>query len=145
MIKTNEGPPDKNVRIAVDVIARPDSTYPIVIKPYKLDLTQFGEKVRSEIKFTIENVSDKPLHPSLVCSAYDLFDVTLPKSIPAGKTGEGVLRLNKASVDNGFEKCFTLQLDDEKTSRFTVPVKRTIRNASAVLTPTPTGTPASGH
>lgn len=145
MIKTNEGPPDKNVRIAVDVITRPDSTYPIIIKPYKLDLTQFGEKVRSEIKFTIENVSDKPLHPSLICSAYDLFDVTLPKMIPAGKTGEGVLRLKKTAIETAFEKCLTLQLDDEKTSRFTVPVKRTIRGANAALTPTPSGTPASGH
>jgi hypothetical protein len=145
VIKTNEGPPDKNVRISAEVVTRPDSTYPIVIKPYKLDLTQFGEKVRSEIKFTIVNVSDKPLHPNLVCSAYDLFDVTLPKAIPAGKTGEGILRLKKTAVDKAFEKCLTLQLDDEKTSRFTIPVKRTIRGASASLTPTPVGTPTSGH
>ena len=127
------------------MIARPDSTYPIIIKPYKLDLTQFGEKVRSEIKFTIENVSDKPIQPKVTCWATDLFDVTVPKSIPAGKTGEGILRLSKAAVEKAFEKSLTIQLDDEKQSRFTIPVKRTIRGATAVVSPLPTGTPVSGH
>ncbi len=126
------------------MVVRPDSTYPIIIKPYKLDLTQFGEKVRAEIKFTIDNVSDKPLHPTLVASATDLFDVTLPKVIPAGKTGEGVLRLKKEAVDKGFEKCLTLKLDDEKNSRFTIPVKRTIRN-TVTMTPGPGVQPTSGH
>ena len=45
-IQTNEGPPDKRVQIISEVVARPDSTYPVVIIPYKLDLTQFGEKIR---------------------------------------------------------------------------------------------------
>jgi len=145
LIKTNEGPPDKNVRFHAEVIARPDSTYPIIIKPYKLDLTQFGEKTRSEIKFTIENVSDKPLEMHLVAGPSDLFDVVLPKSIPGGKTGEGTLRLKESALTSAFEKCLTVQLNDDKSSRFTIPVKRSIRGATAGAAAVPVGAPASGH
>lgn len=126
-IKTNEGPPDKSVQISCSISTRPDSTYPILIKPYKLDLTQFGEKVRSETKFTIENISDKDLDLSMVYSPSELITVTLPKVVKAGKTAEGVAKLTKAGVDAEFEKAITLQLSDEKSSRFTIPVKRSIR------------------
>jgi hypothetical protein len=139
MITTNEGPPDKSVKITAEVVARPDSTYPIVIKPYKLDLTQFGEKVRSEIKFTIANVSDKTIQASIVAMPDGLFEVDLPKSIPAGKTGEGILKLDKSAVDKAFDKCITIQLNDEKSSRFTIPVKRALRttNPAAAVNPNP--------
>jgi hypothetical protein len=126
-IITNEGPPDKTVQIKCDIELRPDSTYPIIIKPYKLDLTQFGQKVRSEIKFTIENVSDKDLSPEIVSMPTELFDVDLPKDIKAGKTAEGMLKLKKDAIDQKFEKTITLQLNDEKHTRFTIPVKRDIR------------------
>ena len=55
-IQTNEGPPNKRVQIIATVVLRPDSTYPLVMRPYKLDLTQFGDKVRKDIEFTI-NIS----------------------------------------------------------------------------------------
>jgi hypothetical protein len=144
-ITTNEGPPDKNVRIMADVVARPDSTFPIVIKPYKLDLTQFGEKVRSEIKFTIQNVSDKPLQTTIISAPNELMDVKLPKSIPAGKTGEGVVTLKKTAFDKAFEKCVTIQLNDEKSTRFSIPIKRTVRTAATAATTPTAGTvqPAS--
>ncbi len=142
IIKTNEGPPNKSVQFHADVVARPDSTYPVVIKPYKLDLTQYGEKTRSEIKFTIANVSDRPLDISLVAAPNDLFEVALPKFIPVGKTGDAVLTLRKSALDESFEKSLTIQLNDNKSSRFTIPVKRSIRGATAVL---PAGAPVSGH
>lgn len=145
-IQTNEGPPDKFVRITATVVNRPDSTYPLLIKPYKLDLSQFGEKARSEIKFTLNNVSQTDLNPTLVSSADQFFDVVLPKVIPAGKTGEGVVKLKKNALDKPFDKSITLQLNDEKNSRFTIPVKRQIRSAAQVVTSSPAANPnAGGH
>lgn len=144
VIKTSEGPPDKNVRIHADVVARPDSTYPIIIKPYKLDLTQIGEKTRSQIKFSIQNVSEKPLEPKLIAWASDLFDVSLPKSIPAGQSVEGTLTLKKDALANSFEKCLTLQLNDEKSTRFTIPVKRAMTGLSGGTPVLPASAPA-GH
>lgn len=126
-IQTNEGPPDKYVQIITNVVPRPDSTYPIVIKPYKLDLSQFGEKVRDKIKFKISNISDQKLNLSMISYSKDYFEVKLPKSISAGKTAEGELKLKKLAIDKSFEKSFTFELNDQQKSRFTVPVKRTLR------------------
>ncbi len=128
-IVTNEGPPDKNVQIIAHIVQRPDSTYPVVISPYKLDLSQFTTKVRDKITFKISNVSDIELHPTLVCMTKDLFELELPDKIAAGGEAEAVLKLKHEALELSFEKSFTIQLDDEKSSRFTIPVKRTVRVA----------------
>ncbi|MDF1544688.1 MAG: hypothetical protein P1R58_06250 [bacterium] len=128
-VVTNEGPPDKNVQIIAHIVQRPDSTYPVVMNPYKLDLSQFTTKVRDKISFKISNVSDIELHPTLVALSEDIFELELPDKIPAGGEAEAVLKLKKDALELSFEKSFTLQFDDEKTSRFTIPVKRTVRVA----------------
>ena len=133
-IKTNEGPPDKHVRISSDVVERPDSTYPIVIDPYKLDLSQFSEKVVNKKKFSIKNVSDQKLDVVLVSTRDEFFKVKLPKSIKPGKTEEGELELKKEAYGESFEKSVTIEVvgaDDEQAARFTIPVKRTIHMAEA--------------
>ncbi len=128
-IQTNEGPPDKHVQIVSQVTDRPDSTYPVVIQPYKLDLSQFGEKMVKEKKFIINNVSDQDVKIEVICSADDYFKVELPGKIKAGKGGKAKLKLKKESIDDSFEKSFTFEattVEDGKVTRFTVPVKRTI-------------------
>lgn len=132
-IKTNEGPPDKFVQISSMVTQRPDSTYPIIIEPYKLDLSQFGEKVVKEKKFTIKNVSDQNLKVSLVSMPDGLFDFKLPKTIKPGKKSEGELKLIKEAYGDTFEKSVTIEVTDakEEATRFTIPVKRTIHVAKA--------------
>lgn len=131
-IQTNEGAPDKNVTITADVMVRPDSSYPIIIRPYKLDLSQFGEKTRDEITFAIENVSDKALKPTLISSSNELMTLKLPKEIAPGKTEVATMKLTPEGVKQEFEKSFTIQLNDEQNTRFTVPTKRSIKNPDAV-------------
>lgn len=131
-IETNEGPPDKRVQIIATVVARPDSTYPAIMRPYKLDLSQFTEKVRDEMEFSIFNVSDKPIQLTMIAGDDEFFKVELPKSIPAGANATGKLKLTDKGTADNFEKSFTFEVNDETKSRFTVPVKRTIRNAAAV-------------
>jgi hypothetical protein len=126
-IVTNDGTSGTNVRIISTVVARPDSTYPIVIKPYKLDISQFGEKPRSEMKFHITNVSDVDIELTLIDKPDGLFDIKLPKSIDAGETAQAQLTLRDDAMDASFEKSITLELDDEQASRFTIPVKRSVR------------------
>jgi hypothetical protein len=106
---------------------RPDSTYPIIIKPYKLDISQFGEKTRDQMKFTISNVSDSALNLSTIAWPHNLLTVTLPKTVPAGKTVEGLIKLNPDALKKEFEKSITIELSDAKLSRFTIPVKRALR------------------
>ena len=137
-IMTNEGKPDKRVSISCYIVSRPDSTYPAVIKPYKLDLTQFGEKVRDEVEFRITNVSDKDMEISMVACADAYFEVDLPKSISPGESGTAKLKLRKEALGQEFEKSFTIAVNDAEGSRFTVPVKRNLR-PSLQQTSTQTG------
>ena len=128
-IESNEGKPDKFVRILATVVNRPDSTYPVVIKPYKLDISQFSEKKRDTMRFNITNMSDKPLEVSTVFSPSEFFDLKLPKLINPGETAHGTIKLKKNVLDKAFEKSFTIELNDENKSRFTIPVKRSLKNA----------------
>ncbi len=139
MISTNEGPPDKHVQIIVNVVSRPDSTYPAILRPYKLDLTQFGDKIRDEMTFKISNVSDKDLDLTMIWYAEEYFEVDLPKSIGAGQMTEAKVKLTKEAIGKAFEKSFTFEFNDEMQSRFTVPVKRTLRAASQQAAATKTG------
>lgn len=130
-IETNEQKGKYNVVIHSNVVRRPDSTQPVTIKPYKLDISQFGEKTRDEMAFTVTNVSDSDLKVRLIDLPKDIFEVTLAESIPAGKTAEGLLRLRPDAVNMSFEKSFTLECDDQASSRFTVPVKRSVKTPGA--------------
>lgn len=115
------------MQITSTIVRRPDSTYPVIVKPYKLDISQLADQVRHDMKFTIRNVSDQKLSLKVISGRDDLFKVSLPKSIEAGQTGEAILTLTETGLEEEFEKSFTFELDDETTTRFTVPVKRSIR------------------
>ena len=127
-IETNEGPPKRRLKISAHGVERPDSTYPIVISPYKLDLSQFTEKLVEKKKFEITNMSDQKLELKLVDLASRYLEVKLPKSIKPGKTAKGEIKIREYYLDESFEKSFTIELNDEKSTRFTVPVKRSVRN-----------------
>lgn len=137
-IQTNEGPPDKYVEIKSNIVTRPDSTYPIIVQPYKLDLSQTTEKVIDKIEFAIRNVSDEELKIELVSWARDYFEIDLPKSIKAGDSKKGKLTLLKSVIEKSFEKSFTIQLSDKGGSRFTIPVKRAY-GAGKTARPTTSG------
>ncbi|HWR82859.1 MAG TPA: hypothetical protein VN285_06130 [Candidatus Deferrimicrobium sp.] len=143
-ISTNEGPPVKNVRINADVIERPDSTYPIIIDPYKLDLSQFSEKVIDEKEFTITNVSDQPVELTIVSMPRGLFDLKLPDSIKPGKKAKGKLELRKEAYTESIEKSVTIEVsgpDSQTKTRFTLPVKRSLKMAEATPPPKPQSKP----
>jgi hypothetical protein len=117
-----------------DIIQRPDSTYPIIIKPYKLDVSQFGDKVRDQMKFTITNVSDKEVELGLVAGIPKYAQINLPQKIGAGQSGSGTIKLLPNVLDQTFEKSFTLEVKGEKGIRFTVPVKRTVKSTTTEST-----------
>jgi len=128
-IQTNAGKPDKTVRIIANVIERPDSLYPLLVNPYKLDLLQLGDKVRDELSFNITNISEDKVNLSVVSQPIGYFKIELPESISAGKTAQGKIKLLDDSLEKNFQKSFTIELDDEKTTRYTIPVKRSIRKS----------------
>jgi hypothetical protein len=50
-----------SVTISTYVIPRPDSARPLILEPFKLDISQYGEEVRDRATFTVTNTSDKEL------------------------------------------------------------------------------------
>jgi hypothetical protein len=126
-IISNESELPKRVQITANVITVPDSTFPIRIKPYKFDISQFGEKSVDSREFVIENVSDNDLDLTLVDMPQGMFTVKLPKHVGAGQTQKGIITLNHEYLDQEFNKSITIELSDAAGTHFTVPVKRTLR------------------
>jgi len=104
----------------------PDSAFPIVVKPYKFDISQYGEKTVKEREFVINNLSEEDLEISLIDMPVDMFKLKLPKKVKAGDSEKGKIELI-GDPEAEFEKSITIQLSDSLKTRYTIPVKRTIR------------------
>jgi hypothetical protein len=117
------------VTIRANVVAQPDSTYPVVFSPYKFDISQFGSTIRRELSFDVENVSDEDLEISIVEYPDSLFTITMPDSIYAGGNIGGQIELTPLAYDLEFEESITFQLTDMAVSRFTVGIIRVIAEA----------------
>jgi hypothetical protein len=126
-IHTNEGTPPKSVQIKSFVMDKPDEVYPLMIDPYKLDISQFGERVRDKIKFTIHNVSQEDLDLKLVVFPDDLATIKLPEKVKANSDAEGEIQLLDSALDQQFSRSFTIEVSDEQSTRFTVPFQRSMR------------------
>lgn len=126
-IETDAIPPVTNMHIKAFVVVKPNSTYPIIIRPFLLDMSHTAEGDRTETTFSITNVSDSPLKPILVSSDPRFVNITLPKIVPAGRTAEGQVRLTRAGAARELGMSFTIELNDAQSTRFTVPIKREIK------------------
>lgn len=115
------------VRIEATVEPRPDSTYPVILEPYKVDVSQFGSKKRDKASFTITNVSDNDLDLTMLVEPDDVLQVKLPKSVKAGESVEGEVIVNPSALDQEFARSFTFEVSDSAHTRFTVPVERGVR------------------
>ncbi len=131
-IETNESSTAKFVAITTNVAQRPDSTYPVQVRPYKLDMSQFGETVRDQMKFTIANVSDSNLGITLVSCPDKMMSIELPEEVPAGGSVDAIAKLSPSAAKLSFETSFTIQLGDAAKTRFTIPVKRTMKSPGQV-------------
>lgn len=129
-ITTNMSAPNSRVTFTADIVYHPDSTYPVIIKPYKLDISQFGDKSRTEMNFTVENVSDRDLTLSIIAVPRELVEMKLPGVIKAGKSVQGTLKIKKGKEMTEFQKAFTFEVNDNTRSRFTVPITRQIRTSA---------------
>lgn len=115
------------MQITANIYTNPDSTYPVIFKPYKFDISQYGEKERKKLEFEITNVTDDKLDLTLVDMPSEMFKLSLPKSIKPGKTETGKIEILDDYLKDEFEKSITIEFTGKETNRFTIPVKRVIR------------------
>ena len=123
-IETNVGTPHKNISFTARVTKKPDETFPLLIKPDRIDISQTEKAIREEITFAITNLSDQPINLKLIDKAANLFAVDLPDKIGPGQQELGKLKLRPGNAEKSFTKSFTIELDDETKTRFTIPVKQ---------------------
>jgi hypothetical protein len=132
-VETNEGRAPKRVRIISNVTSRPDSTTPLVMNPYKLDISQSGEKTRDRITFTISNVSDEDLNIELIAFPYTLAEINLPRKVKAGSHVEAEVVVLADALKGEFTKSMTIQVDDADKTRFTIPITRKTHSKQAAI------------
>lgn len=113
---------DKKVRVMANIVSEPESTFPVVLKPFKLDFTTPNDTTPVQLKFTIANVSRQPLTPKLISAPHSLLSVALPTSIAPGGSGRATVTIEKSSLKSVFEKSITLEFDDKANTRYTVPI-----------------------
>lgn len=123
-IETNAGKPDAFFNFTARVIKKPDETFPLRIQPDRIDILQTEKAIRDEISFTLTNLSDQPIIPKLVDKSTQMFAVELPARVDPGKHELGKLILRPGTSEKSFTKSFTIELDDEKRTRYTIPVKQ---------------------
>lgn len=130
-INSNAAEAIHNISLAGTVQIQMDSTKPVIVRPYKLDISQFSAQPREQMKFTLENVTGQDLEWNMVYYPSEYFEVKLPDKIKAGKSVEGVLKVRPEYVNSEFEQSFTIEFNDIDKTRFTIPVTRTMRNISS--------------
>jgi len=127
------------VEIVSYVIPRPDSAYPLTLEPFKLDISQYGQAVRDRAKFTLTNVSEQELTITVVAPPDEFGTVTMPARIAPGATVEAELVLKPERLGEEIERSFTFQVNDEHSTRYTIPVRRKLRDPKVGQVTAPEG------
>jgi len=120
---------EEKVYLKISAILLPDETpmEPISLIPARLDVSQFSEKPRRVASFLIENHSDRDYKIKLVDGEGKLFEIKLPGKVKAGESVKGRIRVLEGAIQTEFEQSLTFEINDDKQSRFTLPIKRTYR------------------
>jgi hypothetical protein len=103
----------------------PDSAFPIVISPSKLNTSLFEIDSSSEFKFKIKNVSESAVSLKKIYVPSKYYTVNLPVSIEPGITVEANILLSEDGINLNFENSFTILADNGRKFRFTIPVVKT--------------------
>lgn len=121
-------PGPRSVSIMTYVIPRPDSAFPLRLEPFKLDISQYGQEVRDRATFAITNVSDKEITITPVAGIEDIGSLTLPSKVGAGQTVQAEVVLRPEALAKELERSLTFQVNDEPKSRYTVPIRRKLKD-----------------
>ncbi len=126
-ITTNGIPEKKQVKISAYVYkTNTRLKHPIIMERHRVDLPQYGDEIIDTARIVIKNISGQDLHISLIESPEEI-NVRMPKFIKAGGSASGMVRLKDSARDKDFWKSITFEVDDEKRSRFTIPVEKSQR------------------
>ena len=129
---TNEGKAAKKVSFTAHIVSPNDVTSPLVINPFKVNLSKQSDFHLANSKINtnednngmveVTNNSDTDLSIKIVDIDTANFNVDLPQLIHAGETVQGTIYLQNVKSEKSFQKSLTIEVNDEKKTRFTIPV-----------------------
>ena len=111
------------VKIAADVRPKPDSNFLVQISPNILDFNTIGLSENAEMEVVIRNITTTDLGIKIVDMPYEFVEGELSSKV--AKPSEEVkltVKLKREAENTRLTKSITLQLSDQDSSRFTVPV-----------------------
>jgi len=111
------------VWVAVDVMPKPYSNFPVQISPNILDFTTANLGESPEIEVKIRNTTISDLGIKIVDMPYQFVEGKLSnKVIKPSEEVKLKVKLKREAKEVSLTKSITLQLGDQDSSRFTVPV-----------------------
>jgi len=123
-IETNADAQAVHLRFTADIVPDFEESHLIDIDPFTLDLSRKKSADEEGYKFQITNLSVNDLTLTLADFPSELFIISLPEQIESGSTADGFLQL-KEGASPFTEKSFTIELNDEAHTRYTIPVTNT--------------------
>ena len=123
-ISTNAGPDKVQLNIHAWVLTDTDDPGPLQVRPDRLDVSQFGEKVRRRARFHVENRTDHDMKLVVTDSSGKSFDVELPGKVKAGETVEGLVTVHEDRLEDDFDESMTFRAFGPDESSYTLPVRR---------------------
>ncbi len=118
--------PDRQTVLTIysELEPEPDSTFPLVLKPSHLDVSQFTETPRRKATFEIVNRDKQDYTLDLIDFPVDYYSVDMPKMVRAGETVEGTITVKEPVLKSDWQRSLTFKINDKDETRYTLPVKR---------------------
>jgi hypothetical protein len=124
-VMTNASTDKVGMSIYAEVLVDPETGLPLVLRPARLDVSQFTAQPRRRAIFQIVNKSSEDLLLQVIDSSFKSFEVILPSKIKAGTTAEGTVIVKKTDIARAFKESFTFEaVGTESRDLFTLPVER---------------------
>lgn len=123
-LETNVGPEKTFLAIHAHLLVNPDSAFPVILQPGRLDVSQFSETPRRKATFLIQNIGKEDLDLTLIDYPKDYFDVKFPGKVKAGESVQGEVIVHEDRLTEEFEHSLTFTIGDNDKTPHSLPVKR---------------------
>lgn len=125
-IHTNDGGRPHRVYMTGSVRRAADTTYPVAFFPHRFELSRLRDISVDSLDFRIVNRSPQEIHITPVSMFVKECEISLPESVAPGKEATGYIKVKEQYLDTEFKRSITVMLDDDQSTRLTIPIRRRI-------------------
>jgi hypothetical protein len=113
------------LKVMAEMVMDPDSSYPLVLSPRWIDVSQYTVKPRRRGKLTINNRSELDVSIKPVDTERKGFRLTLPDALAAGESAEVVIVVDEDKVEESFMQSITFEATSPMGRyRYSIPIRR---------------------